>query len=46
MGCERSVMRCERSVVVMILQLDYLVYSFGNCAITLSTEIGLRKLAG
>ena len=37
-------MRCERSVITMtLLRLDYLVYSLGNRAITLSTETGLTN---
>ena len=38
------IIRCERSVTIIILiRLDYLVYSFGNYTITLSTDIGNCK---
>ena len=37
-------MRCKRSVIITtLLRLHYLLRSFGNCAITLFTETGLRR---
>ena len=39
----RSVMGCEKSVItITLLQLDYLVHSLGNCAMTFSTESDLK----
>jgi len=34
-------MRCERSVITTLLRLSCLVYSLGNCDMTLPTETGL-----
>ena len=31
---------------MIIFRLGYLVHSFGNCGLTLPTEIGLRKCGG
>ena len=40
-----SIMRYERcAITTTLFRIGYLVYSFGNHAITLSTEIGVRRL--
>ena len=40
---EKSVMKCERSVIIMTLYWhNYQVFSLGNCVDDTTTEIGLR----
>ena len=36
-------MGCERSVITMTLQLDYLVYCLDNCVDDTPTETGLSQ---